>query len=61
MWPYSYSTCDAAAGGKNSGWSKLDPQAISACPDPPGFDRKLYGMAPGVGGGAPEIDLFEAK
>ena len=35
------------------------PQAITACPDPPGFDRTKFGLLPGQGRGAPEIDLLE--
>lgn len=37
------------------------PQNITACPDPPGFDRQRFGLKPGVGRGAPEIDLLEVK
>jgi hypothetical protein len=34
---------------------------LAACPDPPGFDRTKYGLLPGVGRGAPEIDMVEMK
>jgi hypothetical protein len=37
------------------------PQNITACPDPPGFDRTKFGLLPGQGRGAPEIDLIEVK
>ena len=37
------------------------PQNITACPDPPGFDRTKFGLLPGQGRGAPEIDLLEVK
>lgn len=29
--------------------------------DPPGFDRTKYGLKPGQGRGAPEIDMVEVK
>ena len=58
FWPYTYNTCD---GSEALPWSTLKPQNISACPDPPGVDRTKWGMKPGVGRGAPEIDLLEAK
>lgn len=46
MWPFSYDTCDMA---------RVEQQEINAC-------RKVghYGMSPGVGRGAPEIDILEA-
>mmetsp|Transcript_2366 Transcript_2366/g.3531 ORF Transcript_2366/g.3531 Transcript_2366/m.3531 type:complete len:605 (-) Transcript_2366:109-1923(-) len=46
MWPFSYDTCDMA---------RVDQQEINAC-------RKVghYGMSPGIGRGAPEIDILEA-
>ncbi len=58
-WPYSYNTCGLGSEGQD--WSKNRPQSLSACPDPPGFDRTKYGMAPGVGRGAPEFDIFEVR
>ncbi|KAL4425109.1 hypothetical protein ABPG77_008214 [Micractinium sp. CCAP 211/92] len=60
FWPYSYSSC----GGGDSGLDQPGankPQFITACPDPAGFDRTLYGLQPGVGRGAPEIDMVEMK
>ncbi|KAL4448085.1 hypothetical protein ABPG75_005304 [Micractinium tetrahymenae] len=60
IFPYSYNYC----GGGNSGVERagaISPQNRSACTDPPGFDRTLYGMKPGVGRGAPEIDIMEVK
>ena len=53
-----------SCGGGDAGLSAAGankPQRLSACPDPPGFDRTKYGMQPGVGRGAPEIDLVEMK
>lgn len=46
VWPFSYNTCDP---------TKVEQQEINAC-------RKVghYGMQPGVGRGAPEIDILEA-
>jgi hypothetical protein len=46
VWPFSYDVCDPA---------KVEQQEINAC-------RKVghYGMQPGVGRGAPEIDILEA-
>jgi len=46
MWPFSYSKCDA---------STHNSQEINAC-----HQASHYGMAPGVGRGAPEIDILEA-
>lgn len=60
MWPYTYSSC----GGDGTGLDQPganQAQRISACPDPPGFDRTKYGLAPGVGRGAPELDIVEMK
>ena len=51
-------------GGGDVGVEKPDgptPQNITACPDPPGFDRTKFGLLPGQGRGAPEIDLIEVK
>ena len=46
VWPFSYDECDP---------DKMLQQEISAC------DRvSHYGMQPGVGRGAPEIDILEA-
>jgi hypothetical protein len=46
MWPYSYNGCDP---------KKRKAQEINSC-------QKVshYGMVPGLGRGAPEIDLIEA-
>lgn len=46
VWPFSYDKCDQ---------SKTKQQEINAC-------RKIshYGMKPGIGRGAPEIDILEA-
>jgi hypothetical protein len=46
VWPFSYDQCDLA---------KMEEQETNAC-------RKVghYGMKPGVGRGAPEIDVLEA-
>lgn len=46
MWPYSYNKCDP---------NKREAQEINAC-------QKVshYGMQPGFGRGAPEIDVIEA-
>lgn len=45
VWPFSYNECDPA---------KMEQQEISAC-------RKVahFGMKPGIGRGAPEIDILE--
>lgn len=60
MWPYTYNSCGGGiAGLDKTGANK--PQLITACPDPPGFNRSLYGMQPGVGRGAPELDIVEMK
>ncbi|PSC69716.1 Beta-glucan synthesis-associated SKN1 [Micractinium conductrix] len=59
-WPYSYSHCQGGDAGLDlPGANKR--QAITACPDPPGFDRAQYGLQPGVGRGALEIDVVEMK
>jgi beta-glucanase (GH16 family) len=55
MWPYSYDGCPA----KNGDWSKLNPQNITECADPFGFDRTKYGLLPNQGRGSPEFDVFE--
>ena len=60
FWPYTYNTC----GGFDVGQEQVPPPAlqnITACPDPPGFDRTQYGLLPGQGRGAPEIDILEVK
>ena len=46
MWPFSYDTCNP---------DKVHEQEVNGC-------RKVghYGMEPGVGRGAPEIDILEA-
>ena len=46
MWPFSYDVCDP---------KKNHQQEINAC-------RNVghYGMKPGIGRGAPEIDILEA-
>jgi len=46
VWPFSYDTCDP---------KRVHEQEINAC-------RKVghYGMEPGIGRGAPEIDILEA-
>ncbi len=60
MWPYSYNSCRGdLSGTEREGANK--PQKITACPDPPGFNRTLYGLLPGQGRGAPEIDMVEMK
>ena len=46
MWPYSFNKCDQR--GRMS-------QAINAC-----SKVNHYGLEPGVGRGAPEIDVIEA-
>lgn len=46
MWPYSYNTCNP---------EKRMSQEINAC-----SKVNHYGMAPGIGRGAPEIDVIEA-
>ena len=53
---HSYDECE---GSTSLPWSKLPGQAISACPDPPSFDRSVWGLNHGQGRGAPEIDIFE--
>ena len=58
FWPYSYSTCE---GSQANAWSDLPGQNISACRDPKGFNRTHWGMAEGIGRGAPEIDLLEVR
>ena len=60
VWPYSYSSCGGALSGAEKEGAN-DPQKITACPDPPGFNRTLYGLLPGQGRGAPEIDIVEIK
>ncbi|KAL4430015.1 hypothetical protein ABPG77_004385 [Micractinium sp. CCAP 211/92] len=60
FWPYTYSQC----GGGDAGLESPDavaPQLITACGDPEGFDRTKYDFQPGVGRGAPEIDMVEVK
>ncbi|KAL4440631.1 hypothetical protein ABPG75_003632 [Micractinium tetrahymenae] len=37
------------------------PQRFSACPDPKGVNRSQWGLLPGQGRGAPEIDIIEVK
>lgn len=60
MWPYSYNSCGGdLSGSEKEGANK--PQKITACPDPSGFNRTLYGLLPGQGRGAPEIDIVEIK
>lgn len=60
MWPYSYNSCGGdLSGSEKEGANK--PQKITACPDPSGFNRTLYGLLPGQGRGAPEIDMVEMK
>ncbi len=59
FWPYSYNTC--GQGSEGQPWSLNAPQLLSACPDADGFNRSMYGMAPGVGRGAPEFDVFEVR
>jgi hypothetical protein len=59
MWPYS--TTDCSNGNEKLDWTELNPQKISACPDPQGFNRTKYDMASGVGRGAPEFDVFEIR
>lgn len=59
QWPYSYNTCGQGSAGQ--AWSLNAPQTLSACPDPPGFNRTKWGMAPGLGRGAPEFDVFEVR
>ena len=49
VWPWSYDRCDATSPAFLE-----DKQGISACSDDPG-----YGLRPGHGRGAPEIDIFE--
>ncbi|PRW60711.1 glycoside hydrolase family 16 [Chlorella sorokiniana] len=60
MWPYTYSSCGGDLSGLDQPGANK-PQTITACPDPPGFDRTKYGLLPGVGRGAPEIDMVEMK
>lgn len=57
---YTYSSCGGGDVGQGQAGAN-QPQRITACPDPPGFDRTLYGLEPGVGRGAPEIDMVEMK
>lgn len=60
MWPYTYDACGGGdVGAEQAGANQ--PQRITACPDPPGFDRAAYGLLPGQGRGAPEIDIVEMK
>ncbi|KAI3431296.1 hypothetical protein D9Q98_004355 [Chlorella vulgaris] len=59
FWPYSYSSCGGADVGAEFGAGGPALQNISACSDPPGFNRTKFGLEPGVGRGAPEIDLLE--
>lgn len=62
FWPYSYSECCMGCTMNTSQpGSKVPSQRLSACPDPPGFDRTAYGMKPGVGRNAPEFDVFEGS
>ncbi|KAL4424790.1 hypothetical protein ABPG77_000830 [Micractinium sp. CCAP 211/92] len=60
FWPFSYNSCGGGDVGPSAGGA--DPpvgQNITACPDPPGFDRTKFGLLPGQGRGAPEIDMLE--
>lgn len=58
FWAYSYSTC---LGSSSNSWSDLPSQNLSACTDPRGFNRSIWGMDPRIGRGAPEIDLMEVR
>ena len=60
FWPYTYNTCGGGGVGTDLP-NGPTPQNITACPDPPGFDRTQYGLLPGQGRGAPEIDILEVK
>ena len=62
MWPITYNTCG------NEWWKgtiEAQPQLVTACPQGPGevsdFERMIWGMKPGMGRGAPEIDMVEYK
>ncbi|KAK9710769.1 beta-glucan synthesis-associated protein [Basidiobolus ranarum] len=58
-WPYSYDTCDAAVSKYQSmpaGFSRQPGQRLNKCVCP-GEDHPN----PGVGRGAPEIDIFEVS
>ncbi|KAL4437123.1 hypothetical protein ABPG75_004262 [Micractinium tetrahymenae] len=60
FWPYGYNSCGGGDAGPSAGGDDPPaPQNITACPDPPGFDRTKFGLLPGQGRGAPEIDMLE--
>ncbi|KAL4420044.1 hypothetical protein ABPG77_007483 [Micractinium sp. CCAP 211/92] len=61
MWPYTYDHCGGDAVGREFGDQGPIPQRFSACPDPKGVNRTLWGLLPGQGRGAPEIDIIEVK
>ncbi|PVU84527.1 hypothetical protein BB559_007592 [Furculomyces boomerangus] len=56
LWPYSYNTCDSSVlpNQANPYLSKLPGQRLNACV------CKGDHPSPGIGRGAPEIDMFEA-
>lgn len=59
VWPYTYNNCDAGITPNQSstdGMSLLPGQKLSSCTCP-GADHPT----PGIGRGAPEIDVFEAS
>lgn len=47
--------------GREYGEKGPIPQRFSACPDPKGVNRTQWGLLPGQGRGAPEIDIIEVK